>query len=116
MSAGKFSLSRQAERDIREIEDYSARQWNDQKAANYVRGLFAAFEKLAQRPGIGRARPDIPPPYLAYAVGSHLIIYRHNAKLGRVEVLNVLHPAMDIEKRLSKAIKEVHKGDADGTD
>ncbi|WKL57198.1 type II toxin-antitoxin system RelE/ParE family toxin [Asticcacaulis sp. ZE23SCel15] len=115
MSAVKFSLSRQAEHDIREIEDYSAHRGSDKKAADYVRGLFAAFEKLAQRPGIGRARPDIPPPYLVYTVGSHLIIYRYNPKLECVEILNVLHPAMDIEKRLSEAIKEVHKGDADGT-
>jgi toxin ParE1/3/4 len=105
VSAVKFSLSRQAEHDIREIEDYTARRWSDKKAADYVRGLFAAFEKLAQRPGIGRARPYIPRPYLVYAVGSHLIIYRHNPKLERVEILNILHSAMDIEKRLSEALK-----------
>ena len=106
-----YRLSRQAELDVEDIEDYSARRWGDEKAAQYVRDIFGAFGKLAARPELGRPRTDIPPPYLVHAVGSHLIVYRIND--GRVEVLNVLHPAMDIGKRIEAALKGL-KGRRDG--
>ncbi len=105
MSGGAYRLSRQAERDIVEIEEFTAQKWGDSQAEAYVNKLFDAVRKLADNPRLGRVRSDIPPPYLVYSVNSHLIVYRHNPEAGRVEVLNVLHPAMDIEKRVLEALK-----------
>jgi toxin ParE1/3/4 len=101
----KYVLSVEAGHDIEDIEDYTARTWGDAQAETYILDLFQAFQKLTEQPNLGRFRPDVPAPYLVYAVGSHLIIYRINQKHDRVEVLNILHPAMDIEKRLSEALR-----------
>jgi toxin ParE1/3/4 len=100
-----FVLSREAGNDLRHIEDYTTRKWGKAQREVYLRELFDAFHRLVERPDLGHARSDLPPPYLAYGVGSHLIIYRHNLKAARIEVLNVLHPAMNIEKRIMQALK-----------
>ncbi|HLY54833.1 MAG TPA: type II toxin-antitoxin system RelE/ParE family toxin [Stellaceae bacterium] len=99
-----YVLSREAGIDLAEIEDYTARKWSDDQAEKYLRELFRALEALARDPGLGRRRADVPPPYLVYSVGSHLIVYRYLQPANRVEVLNILHPAMDIATRLKKAL------------
>lgn len=101
----RFALTREAGHDLSEIEDYTARRWGDDQARHYIDALFEAFEALAQNPAAGRRRTDIPPPYLVHAVGSHLIIYRINTRDDRVEILNILHPAMDLPRRLADALR-----------
>ncbi len=101
----RWVLSREAGLSLAEIEDYTAQRWGDAQAEKYIRDLFAAFDLLADTPTIGRSRPDIPPPYLGYGVGSHLIIYRTNEARGSTDILNILHPAMNIEKRLTAALR-----------
>jgi toxin ParE1/3/4 len=97
----RYILSREAGLDLAAIEDYTARTWNDAQAERYIHALFAAFAKLAKNPKLGHKRQDVPAPYLCYASGKHLIIYRARAQ---VEILTILHPAMDIEKRLQAAL------------
>lgn len=99
MSPG-WRLSRAAGQDLEEIEDYTARVWGDQQAEAYIRDLFAAFDRLANNPALGRHRPDIPAIWLCYSVGRHLIVYR--LKDDQVEILNILHPRMDIAARLRR--------------
>lgn len=96
-----FILSREAARDLEEIEDYTARKWGDKQAEKYLKEILQAFKKLSANPSPGRARADIPPAFLIYEVGSHVIIYRYNHQL---EILNILHPAMDIAVRMSDAL------------
>ena len=98
-------LSKEARYVIEEIEDYTAITWGDAQAGRYIETLFEAFHRLGDNPALGRSRPDVPPPFLVYAVGSHLIVYRHNSAKERIEVLMVLHPAMNIEKRLMALLK-----------
>ena len=100
-----YRLSREAGFDLDQIYDYTADTWGEAQAERYVRDIFAALERLDGDPGLGRRREDIPRPYLAYGVGGHLIIYRRNDAEGRVEVLNILHPAMNIGERLMQALK-----------
>ena len=100
-----FILSREADIDLAEIEDYTALTWGDEQAERYINEIFGALTRLAGKPALGRSRWDIPPPYLMYAAGSHLIVYRCN--LDRVEVLNILHPSMNVEKRVRDALKRM---------
>lgn len=106
---GCYALTRAAAHDLAEIEDYTARQWGDEQADRYVNALFDAFAALAANPDMGRRRADVPPPYRVLSVGSHLIIYR--TVDGRVEVLNILHPAMDLAARLRAALARQARGD-----
>ena len=106
---GSCALTRAAADDLAEIEDYTARQWGDEQAGRYVNALFDAFAALAANPDMGRRRADVPPPYRILSVGSHLIIYR--TVESRVEVLNILHPAMNLAARLRAALAKEAKRD-----
>ena len=103
----KYVLSREAGADMREIEDYTARRWGRDQREAYLREIVGALEKLASRPELGRSRKDIPSPYLVYSVKSHLVIYRHNMDFQRIEVLNILHPAMDLKKRVLETLRRL---------
>lgn len=102
-----YVLSYEAGRDLEEIEDYTARQWGDKQAERYLRDIFEIFDRLTKNPSMGRNRPDVPQPYLVYSVGNHMIIYRYNQSVNRIEVLNILHPAMDIRHRIKEAISRI---------
>lgn len=102
-------LSPEAVHDLGEIYDFTAARWGDEQAATYLRRLDSACRDLAANPGKGRRRADVPAPYLVFSVGSHLIIYR--IVESRVEVLNILHPAMDLAARLRQAlVRQTRRG------
>jgi toxin ParE1/3/4 len=67
-----FILSREATKNLRDIEDYTAKRWGKAQREKYLRDIFDAFAKLAIHPELGHSRPDVPPPFLVYGVGSHL--------------------------------------------
>lgn len=102
-------LSPEAVRDLGEIHDYTAERWGDTQALAYLRELQAACQRLVGNPDLGRRRADVPPPYRVLAVGSHLIVYR--SVDDRIEVLNILHPAMDIAARLADALRRARQDD-----
>jgi toxin ParE1/3/4 len=92
-----YFLARAVANDLREIEEYTASHWGEAQAADYIFALYAAFDMLADNPGLGHRRPDLPKSFRVYIKEHHLIIYRGQDP---VEILNILHPAMDIEKRI----------------
>ena len=100
-----YVISAESRRDLAAIDDYTASRWGNEQARAYIAGIWQSFDKLAAKPELGRRRPDVPPPYLVFPVGSHIIIYRLNAEADRIEVLNVLHPAMDIGPRITEALQ-----------
>ena len=96
-------MSREARRDLAGIEDFTARRWGEAQARKYIGALWASFHVLAERPRLGRHRPNLPEWVFVHSVGSHLVIYR----LGdddRVEIMNFLHKVMDLPQRLARAL------------
>ncbi len=102
-----YRLTREASRHLDEIEDYTARRWGDDQASSYLDALFDAFERLAANPDLGRRRRDLPPPWLAYSVASHLVVYRSNDADARIEILAVWHPSMDVGHRITEALQRI---------
>ena len=96
----RISFSQHIDRVLDEIEEYSALSWGDARAERYIRDIFRAFDLLAENPELGRYRADLPPPYLAYSVGSHVIVYRYDQPSDQVQVLTLLHPAMDVSAQV----------------
>lgn len=99
----RYILSRLADDSLADIENYTAERWGDAQAEKYIGALFAAFARLAEDPAMGRRRTDIPPSLLVYGVGSHLIVYR-SGDGGEVEVVTILHPAMNVAKHIEAAL------------
>jgi toxin ParE1/3/4 len=93
-------VSPEARNTLKNIEYYSTQNWGEARAIAYLRQMFHAFDLLAENPELGRYRADLPPPYLAYSVGSHLIVYRYDQPSDQVQVLTLLHPAMDVSAQV----------------
>ncbi len=101
-----YSLSREAEIDLREIEHYSALRWGDAKAAEYIEDLFAAFQLLTDNPGIGKPRPMLRKELLLFPVNRHTIVFKTDKKAQILYVLRVLHSAMHVKDRLKRKKKK----------
>ena len=96
-----LELSRRALNDLDAISDFTAERWGTAQSAHYVATLYAACERLARNPGIGRSRAGIAPNRLTYSVGRHVIVYEATARGTGIEVLRILHQKMDIAARLA---------------
>jgi toxin ParE1/3/4 len=97
-----YIFSREAERSLYTIRDYTIEQWGIRKAKTYVAAIYRTIAILCEEPGRGHAREDVPPPYLVKASGRHLIIYRSDAR--SVYILNILHDAMQIGAHIEHAL------------
>ena len=95
----RYEITPTARRDLAEIDDYTANRWGEAQAAHYIAKLFDAFGKLASAPQLGRQHADAPRALRAYRVAQHLVFYRPRDEC-RVEIIRVLHVAMDIAARL----------------
>ena len=96
----EYRLTRQAETDFMQIGRYTQQNWGPSQRRAYLGDLVAAFEHLATRPELGRSRDDLRPNLLSYACGRHVIFFRR--KVGRVEVLRILHGRQSVEKAFSR--------------
>jgi toxin ParE1/3/4 len=94
-----YRLTPAAQRDLASIWDYTVERWDLGQAETYLNEIRAAVERIADDPGRGRHCDEIREGYLRYAIGSHLLFYRTNAR-GGVDVVRILHQRMDPTLRL----------------
>jgi toxin ParE1/3/4 len=57
-----------------------------------------ALQSISQNPSFGHSRDDLPATFLAYLVGSHVIVYRvmDNA----IGIARILHQRMSLVKHV----------------
>ncbi|MCG6941683.1 MAG: type II toxin-antitoxin system RelE/ParE family toxin [Thiohalocapsa sp.] len=105
----RMIISAAARRDIRRALEHSARRWGPEqrrRSGNLIGdGLKALFDN--PRHPASRARDDIMPCVRTYHIakpgrpGRHLIVYRIGAG-DSVQVIRLLHDAMDLEPAFSR--------------
>jgi toxin ParE1/3/4 len=95
-----LGLSRRAVRDIEEIRHYSAEQWGQRVAKDYLDNIEEALDRLRQNPGLLRTKPEFSPHLQFYRVQRHFLVccmIKQN-----VYVLAVKHGSMDLPDRLAE--------------
>lgn len=94
----RFVVTPAARADLRNIEDYLLERSVD--AAARVRAkLHIAFQRLAEMPRMGHARPDLTDhPYLFWPVYSYLIVY--DPATTPIRIMRVFHGAQDVGRIL----------------
>jgi len=95
MAEIQIKLSDLAIQDMVNIEDYTARMWDDNQANEYLGQLEQRFYWLAEHVKAGKLRGDIAQGLSSFPQGSHIIFYRNRGLI--LEVARVLHQSMDIE-------------------
>ena len=93
-----YRISGEADADLKEIYKYTHRTYGRAQADRYYDGLIDRISYLADNPLIARERPEFSPPVRIHPHGRHLIVYRVAGDT--VEVVRVLHQAMDVEGAL----------------
>lgn len=96
--------SPQAKRDIVGILAYTKRRWGSAQAHTYGELMREALVAIADDPTCGSLREDIRPGILGHHVGQHgrarHIIFYRIGPTGLVEIVRVLHDAMDFERHV----------------
>ena len=97
---GDYIVAPVARDDLLEIWDYYASELENVDLADRIRDeLFAAFDRLAQSPGIGHFRRDLATePLRFWQVRKYLVVYRdENCP---IEIVRVLHVRRDVQALL----------------
>jgi toxin ParE1/3/4 len=93
-----YALSGKAATDLLRLVRESVKQWGVARTDEYVLGLHAMFQRLAEFPHMGRDASAIRPGYLRIDYASHTIFYR-NVEAG-VLIMHVLHERMDFQRHI----------------
>jgi plasmid stabilization system protein ParE len=95
-----YTVSPAAREDLLEVVGYIAT--HDAEAAARIRdALLAAFDRLAGRPALGHARPDLTTrPVRFWGVGRrYTVVYRDEG--GHLEIVRVFGPGRDVASLLA---------------
>ncbi|MNL66245.1 Toxin ParE1 [compost metagenome] len=93
----ELRLKPRARRDLNDIWLYSRERWSEEQADRYYAALSDALKSLLV--DANRGSPlDVRRGYRKLASGSHFIYYR--AIPAGVEVVRILHQAMDAKRHL----------------
>lgn len=95
-----FILTKAAETDLENIWVYSQHTWSIHKADSYVEAIMKSLFLLGKQPDLGINRSSIQINYMSYKINSHIVFYRINYEIQRVEVLRILHERMDYSQHL----------------
>jgi toxin ParE1/3/4 len=94
----RIDISEEAHRDLDSIWQYSLTQWSEAKADEYYLALRDTLIAALADPDSGTP-VEIRPGCRKLLSGSHFIYYRPVA--GGIEIIRVLHQAMDVRRHLS---------------
>ena len=95
----KYRISRQALEDIDNIWLYTLQNWSVNQANRCYRLIYQEIEYILEDFDSGKDIGKIKSGYRQARVKSHLIIYK-KADDNVLEIVRVLHQAMDIPNRL----------------
>lgn len=92
-----------AKTDLKRIWHFSRERWGVEQADRYLRELDCAIKDLLRFPELGVDQGHIRSGYRALHVKRHWVFCRllgHRLEIVRVEIVRVLHDAMDIDRHL----------------
>jgi len=98
-----YSLTRQAEEDIKEIARYTLKQWGKKQSMHYAGILEKCFREVAAGAEHSCSFSENYPQVKVCHCERHYIFYIHPAKKPPV-IIAVLHERMDMLVRLNKRL------------
>lgn len=90
----EFRRTRQARASLMQIGLYTQQRWGRQQRIDYLKIIDGCFQRLADDPKQGKARPYIHGQLRSYPAGKQVVFYLIKEK-GLVVIVNVLHERID---------------------
>ncbi|MBI1194840.1 MAG: type II toxin-antitoxin system RelE/ParE family toxin [Gammaproteobacteria bacterium] len=100
---GSYELSKDAERDLREIAHYTLNRWGREMLRQYRDGLKVTFEAIASNDVPRRSFSKTLPELLVTKYGRHYIFYVTDS-LPKPVIIGVIHESRDIVNRLDERL------------
>ena len=94
----RIVLAPRASDEFDDILLYTELHWGKRQRDAYRKALFDGLHRLAEFPGLGRARPDIEPDARSFVIRQHIVIYR--ATETELLISRILHTRQDIDAEL----------------
>jgi toxin ParE1/3/4 len=91
-------LSRQAERDIESILQYTHETYGDAQRQVYAAALDYALATITGNPSLGHRRPDLSDRHRAFNVEQHVVVYTVFRQ--RINVARILHGRMNFARHV----------------
>lgn len=93
-----YKFSKAAERDIKNILDYSYCTFGEKVAEKYFIDLKKCLQILSDNPYIGINSDSLRKGYFRHPHQSHVIFYK--LKTNGIYIVRILHKSMDIKRHL----------------
>lgn len=97
----RFELASPAAADLLDIVRYTHQRWGGAQAQRYREELELALQYLSLTPDLGRKRDAIATGLRSFPVAQHVAF--HIQRKGKILVLRILHPRMDVEDAFENA-------------
>lgn len=94
----KYTLSPQAQSNLKDIRAYTLKHFGKQQTTTYLKMLQKHMKDLAASPTRGKERDELKAGYYSSFIGSHTIYYRIADT--HIEVIDVLHQSMEPMRHL----------------
>ncbi|MEX2009488.1 MAG: type II toxin-antitoxin system RelE/ParE family toxin [Dongiaceae bacterium] len=101
----KLVIADRARADLKEIADYTGREWGAGQSGRYLWAIKDRLARLRDHPGLGSLRAEIGPGYRSVRSGRHIVFYRETAE--SIEIVRILHERMDMHRQLRDRDVEV---------
>ncbi|MEM7710355.1 MAG: type II toxin-antitoxin system RelE/ParE family toxin [Pseudomonadota bacterium] len=88
-----FGLTAKARQDRSDLSGCGLAEWGAERTLAYLDELLACMGRLAEQPGLRRARSELREGARPFPRGMHLILYREIG--GRIEILAIPHQSTD---------------------
>lgn len=104
----RLFLSDIAKADIREILRTTQSQFGPLQVPKYRALISEARKRVRENPNLGHHREGLPPDWRLFHISQrgrparHFFLYVVNQSEGRIDVLRILHDAMDVPRHWSK--------------
>ncbi|MGM0943676.1 MAG: type II toxin-antitoxin system RelE/ParE family toxin [Bacteroidota bacterium] len=99
MNNSSYRISQKAIEDLESIWVYTFQNWSKEQADRYYKLIIQEIEYVAKEPFSGKSLKILQKDYRVSKVKSHLIFYR-NKENEPVEIVRILHSALDIKRHL----------------
>jgi toxin ParE1/3/4 len=87
-----YRLTPDAQSDLIEIRRFTLQKWGPAQSQKYLSGLRKTIRLLAEKPSLGKSRPEVGANVLSFPYVSHVIYYVMCEQ--QLVVFGVLHKRM----------------------
>lgn len=96
----KYSLTKNAVQDLKQIWNYTYDNWSEKQADEYVNQLLKHCSRISKNPEHGRQYDKLYPSLRGAIINKHIILYRE-MEINEIEVEGISHKRMNLKAKFT---------------